>query len=95
MIKGKLIKPGYTQVTEDSPVIHIRRQKFNEFTYNDADFRFSMYRRQYPLRLNNSTTIHKIIGETVDRLATRVAAKDVDKNYNIWDSSWISDLEVS
>ena len=85
---GKLLKAGANEIpgdVDDLPTIRIAVKPFQTFTHKDRHYRVLLRRSQMPLRYNNCTTIHKVIGKTLPKIATQITKKSDDHRYFLWD----------
>jgi len=87
---GKLIpvnehfNGNFEEIPQNWPRIVIRRA--NSATYSLGERKTRLVRRnQFPLRYHVCNTIHKAMGDTINRIATRIS--NVDDNYALWEKA--------
>ena len=88
-IIGKLLEPN-SDVNDDppsdAPHVHIKRKDF-DVKLKNQDLFIRTKRNQFPLRYNNSSTIHKMQGRTCSKIAVQFTSKKDNPLYYSWDKT--------
>ena len=88
-VHGRLLKAGSDHMADDLREIKLGVKTFPHFTHKEKNCTSLLRRKQIPLRYHNCSTIHKVIGKTVDKLATQITKREDNNKYFVWDKEML------